>query len=355
MNDKLLLSKCNRPINSLDTSLEEWTITPQCLAKILSTPKIGDKEGEYYLRCAGTYRNDKQTADTAYTLVLDGDSRITEDGEIVSGAPDPKLVHDTLAKHGTNHVIYSSHSNGESGGDYHRYRAIIFIKYSREQLKILLNHFHDLLHEDDVMLVNVKENRTWSQPWYFPRTTRDREHLFKSYQYLDGTPPDASAICTEYKTAHPEEKPEPKPQPSKSKTTYSGLKISPIKLFNDHWSTPVNYLMTQGYRYKNFRLLPPHCKIEKAVYGVQICQECKDGVERVYSHHGNDPLNDGYAHDSFDCYKILEHNGDETAALKAIGRSFMINGITLELHNQKQYKKGAASTNVNWAIVEAGL
>ena len=326
---------------------------PPRLAKILSTPVIGNKDGSYFLRCAGTNRNDKQTA---HILILDGDSRITKDGEIVSGAPDPKLVHDTLAKHCVNHVIYSSHSNAERGGDYHRYRAIIFIEYSREQLPILLNHFHELLHEDGVLLVNVKENRTWSQAWYFPRTPSGREHLFKSYQYLDNTTPDANAICTEYKDSHPPKNPEPKSLPSKSKTDYSGLKISPIKFFNEHWSSPVNYLMTQGYRYRNYRLLPPHCR-EESTYGVQIAQECIDGVERIYSHHGNDPLNDGYAHDSFDCFKILEHKGDEKAALIAIGRSFMINHITLEKHNQLQHKKQnvTASRTVNWAIVEGGL
>ena len=112
--------------------------------------------------------------------------------------------------------------------------------------------------------------------------------------------------------------------------------------------------MTQGYRYKNQRLLPKHCR-ESSRYGVQICRECVDGVERVYSHHGNDPLNDRKPHDSFDCYKILEHHGNETAALIAVGRSFMIDGMTLEQHNQNEHKKATASTNVKWVMMEAGL
>jgi hypothetical protein len=38
---------------------------------------------------------------------------------------------------------------------------------------------------------------------------------------------------------------------------------------------------------------------------------------RCYSHHGNDPLNDGHAHNPFSVFCILEHGGDVKAAVKA--------------------------------------
>jgi hypothetical protein len=38
---------------------------------------------------------------------------------------------------------------------------------------------------------------------------------------------------------------------------------------------------------------------------------------RVYSYHANDPLNDGYSHNPFSAYCILEHGGDVRAAVKA--------------------------------------
>ncbi len=38
--------------------------------------------------------------------------------------------------------------------------------------------------------------------------------------------------------------------------------------------------------------------------------------ERVYSSHGGDPLNDGHAHDAFDLFRILQHDGDVSAAVK---------------------------------------
>jgi hypothetical protein len=38
---------------------------------------------------------------------------------------------------------------------------------------------------------------------------------------------------------------------------------------------------------------------------------------RCYSHHGNDPLNDGHAHNPFSVFCILEHGGDVKTAVKA--------------------------------------
>lgn len=43
-----------------------------------------------------------------------------------------------------------------------------------------------------------------------------------------------------------------------------------------------------------------------------------EDTHRVYSHHANDPLNDGlHSHNAFSAFCILEHNGDVKAAVKA--------------------------------------
>jgi hypothetical protein len=347
----IALSRCNESVTS--TVLEPWSITTSCLANRLRQVQVGSKNGAYFVRYGnGTERNDKSAPDKADVLVLDGDSRITADGEIVSPAPDPALVSEILANHGVSHVIYSSFSNGEQGPDYYKYRVLIFIKYTRQQLPVLLDHFHELLNSNGVMLFNVKENRAWSQPWFFPRCPAERKHLFKFYEFLDGDMLDANAICAAYEAAHPTIKPEPIYRPAPVKNDYTGLKISPVKLFNEHWKSPVYYLQSQGYRYFGNRLLARHCR-DTSIAGVQICRQCVDGVERVYSHHGNDPLADGKAHDSFDCFKILECSGDEKAALIAVGRSFMINGKTLEQHNRDVHNgKTNLKSSINWSAFE---
>lgn len=54
--------------------------------------------------------------------------------------------------------------------------------------------------------------------------------------------------------------------------------------------------------------------------------------ERVYSSHGGDPLADEHAHDAFDVFRILQHNGDWQAAVKAAAAMLGITG---------QYQPGA--------------
>jgi len=348
---KIALSICESDISS--TSLKPWVFdTPHCLASRLKQVKVGKKNGAYFVRYGnGTIRNDKSAPDEADVLILDGDSRITADGEIVPGAPDPYLVHCSLQKHGFSNIIYSSFSNGENGDGYFKYRVLIFIKYNRQQLHTLLNYFHELLHDDGVMLLDVKENRAWSQPWFLPRVPAEREHLFTFYEYLDGYKPYQSttdAICSAYEAAYPQIKPEPIHRPNPViKPTY-GLEIRVIDAFNERWRSPVFYLNAEeGYRCFGSRLLPPHCS-DDSIAGVQVCQQCVDGVERVYSHHSNDPLCDGKPHDSFDCYKILRHGGDEKAALIAIGQSFMVNEMTLEAWNRLQHAKAKAPVGISW-------
>ncbi|MGZ8152363.1 MAG: hypothetical protein ACXW0Q_05770 [Methylovulum sp.] len=344
---KVALSVCESDINS--TSLKPWYTDNHCLANRLKQVTVGKKDGAYYVRYGnGTIRNDKAAPDEADILILDGDSRITSDGEIVAPAPDPALVHQILAKQGCSHVIYSSYSNGEMGDDYFKYRVLIFIRYNRQQLPVLLDHFHELLHAENCLLFNVRENRTWSQPWFFPRCPAERLHLFKFYKFLEGNKQDANAICAAYEAGHPTIAPEPIYRPNPVKRDYYGLEMSAIDAFNEFWKSPVYYLHDEeGYRCFGNRLLPPHCR-DSSIAGVQVCSECIDGVERVYSHHGNDPLANGRPHDAFDCYKILRHGGNEDAALKAIGRTFIVNNLTLEKWNQIQHMKAKAPIGISW-------
>jgi len=192
-----------------NTDLTEWIVNNKSLVEEFSMPAIGDKDGSYFIRCTGTERSNANTADIASVLILDGDKRINEDGESVSGAPDPALINEFLTKLKISHCIYSSHSNGataselaakgiDSGGmygtDYHKYRVIIPCVYSPEQLPALLDYLFNELHKAGVMLAPVSENRTWSQAWYFPRVPDpERLALFKFYRH-DGVALDVDQI-----------------------------------------------------------------------------------------------------------------------------------------------------------------
>ena len=97
----IAISRSNGPVKN--TVLSEWTTHPQRLAKELSTPVICEKNGSYFIRCTGTKRDNKHTANNASILIIDGDSRIDADGVIRSGAPHPKAVQDVLASRGVGH------------------------------------------------------------------------------------------------------------------------------------------------------------------------------------------------------------------------------------------------------------
>ncbi|MFH1597246.1 MAG: DUF3987 domain-containing protein [Pseudomonadota bacterium] len=70
-------------------------------------------------------------------------------------------------------------------------------------------------------------------------------------------------------------------------------------------------LSRNGYQLRGNRFLAPDSTTGDP--GVHIFLD----TGRCYSHHSNDPLNDGYAHNPFSVFCILEHGGDVKAAVKA--------------------------------------
>lgn len=87
---------------------------------------------------------------------------------------------------------------------------------------------------------------------------------------------------------------------------------NPIDEFNEANSC-ASYLMSRDYKpFGTDRFIRPGSASRAP--GVVILRGCADGIERVYSH-GGDALNDGYAHDAWDCYRLLECAGDFAQAL----------------------------------------
>lgn len=293
-----------KQVNNPD--LTPYTPTPIALIKRLSEPAIGKKDGVYFIRTLGSKRTNNDTRDTADILPIDADSRIDlSTGEIVSGAVAAELVHRVLVDLGINHCIYSSYSNDVN---FYKYRVIIFCRYTREQLPILLDYLFAELHSNEVMLAPVKENRTWAQAWYFPRVPDEqRKALFEFFQFNKGDNLNADAITQDWLKNNPKPEPiDPPPLIPKNPINETNGRRNPIKEFNQSFSVH-DILTRNGYTCKNGAFLRPNS--ETGIAGVKVCRNCKDGVERVYSH-GNDVLNDGKAHDAFDCYRLLECGGE---------------------------------------------
>jgi putative DNA primase/helicase len=124
---------------------------------------------------------------------------------------------------------------------------------------------------------------------------------------------------------------EPKPQP---KRTGEGLSV--IAAFNKAHAAEV-ILEQNDYRRKGKRWLAPESKTR--IPGVVILSGGK-----IYSHHGNDVLGDGHAHDTFDLYRLLEHNGDFRTAVRAAALVLGIDYWTRS-DNGPSVKVGASGTD----------
>ncbi|UJS24035.1 hypothetical protein [Thiothrix winogradskyi] len=115
--------------------------------------------------------------------------------------------------------------------------------------------------------------------------------------------------------------------------------VSPITAFNDAHDVR-SILTAHGYRATGSKFVAPTS--QSGMAGVVILQG-DDGKERAFSHHSNDPIANGLAHDAFDLFCILAHGGDEWAAIPAAAKLLTTNtGISLQAHNQITYRKHRA-------------
>ncbi len=83
-----------------------------------------------------------------------------------------------------------------------------------------------------------------------------------------------------------------------------------IAEFNNRVSV-TEMLEASGYIRKGHKFLSPSST--SGLAGVSILEDGK-----AYSHHADDPLNTGHAHDAFSIYTTIYHNGDATRAVAAL-------------------------------------
>ena len=101
------------------------------------------------------------------------------------------------------------------------------------------------------------------------------------------------------------EPPKYKPNKAQQGENIKGWR-NPIAEFNLSFSV-LDVLIRNSYKPAGKdRFIRPDSSSKAA--GVVILNNCADGVQRAFSH-GGDDLNDGFAHDAFDCFRILEHGG----------------------------------------------
>lgn len=151
-----------------------------------------------------------------------------------------------------------------------KYRVLIPVTYTRQQLPALLSWLFDRMADNGIELVNVKENSSWAQAWFMPCMPMERAHLFKTWWRVGGkssnpiegfelepAPPfDVAKICADYQNKQSlvnESIPTIAPV---ARVPVTNLSANPIEAFNASFSVH-DVLIRNGYKQQGKRFYTP--------------------------------------------------------------------------------------------------
>lgn len=289
----------------INTQLQPFDLTLSELIAMFQPEQVkaGPKDGPYFVRgsCDGARSDAAMALAENLLIIIDGDSSISDAGEIVEGAPDPKLTHEAMKQAGIEHVIYTSHSHHKHGQDFNKWRLLVPSNATAHSLTSGVDAILDFLHLAGVKVAPVSENNKLSQPWFFPRLDAGRAGFYYCASYETGKPFNV-----------PDALPEPVKAPASVKPKQRGDSV--VQAYCDRYPLQQKIAEMGFKRIRANRYLPPESK--SGVAGAVILTGERDGRERLYIHNDSHPLK-GRGLDSFDLFCEDEHNGDFKAAVKA--------------------------------------
>jgi hypothetical protein len=273
-------------------------------AAAFSKPATGQKDGAYLVRGECNGNRCDANMNLATLVVVDGDSSFNPaTGEVDDlSAPAPEIAKRALDKLGLSYVVHTSHSHqqGEKGN---RWRAYVPLSrpVTKSEFPTINTAVHNAIQAAGCPVTQTTESATFAQPWYLPRiATKDApfEHYTGTGKSFDV---DAALAVAKIEA---EAVQRVRTQPALPEGG------SVIDAFNRVYPLD-NILSKHGYKQINqHRWLSPDSTSGEA--GVHIA----DDGNVLYSHGSSDALADGNGHDSFSVYRMLEHDGDLTQAVK---------------------------------------
>ena len=292
----------------------------------LGQPRIGDKDGSYYVRggdLAEPKRNDDALR-SAQLVVIDGDASIDPaTGEITPGAPDFDVAAQAAATLGVAFCLHTTYSHAPGRP---KWRLILPAQHipSPEALAHCVAYVIARLRSAGCHVDDAVENRRWSQPWYLPRVANtDGLRVFRHAAAADGDWLDVGA-CEQWQIEQMRaEAREEKLAAVPATTRLAGDTSDVIGAFNRQagfeWMRQA--LEGAGYRYcwsdrnDRHRFIRPGS--ETGIPGVVVFRGQR-GDWVVYSHHSSACLFAGRLHDAFAVLAKTGHGGDMRAAWAAI-------------------------------------
>ena len=292
-------------------------------------PPVGTKDGAYFVRGPlkdGCTTRGDANIEVASLIVLDGDKKYApQTDETSEGAPDPEQTHQALKRSKIPHFLYTTHSHVQPKKG-NKYRIVIpIVPAPPELVAPYVEYLCELLREEGIYLKNVPENSAISQPWYLPRLA-DADQPYLHLYYGDAPPLDLAPKLRVWQE-----------ESAVIDTIDSNVVSRPPRAAG---SLPVKYnelhgsmdqlrktLISRAYQFRRETTIHGRPAFRFCCPGSTtgtpgtVLFECTHGTVRVYSHHGSDPLNEGdsehRAKDAFDVFRILEHGGNTSAALRA--------------------------------------
>jgi len=284
-NDKLL--------TKLPLTLQN--ISFQQLLPMLKTVTVGSKDGSFFTRAGfvdtSQTKNTKTNAEpSAQVVIIDADSTIDlNTGKVTPGAPDPNLVAARLNAEDWNFTLFRTHSYT---ANLYKYRIVFEtdVPYTKEELAPTLEQIFSVLHASGLYLHNASENIRWAQAWYLPRRDVSSQDPFTFLEYTKGFPLNVKQpppILAQVQTALAK-----KQASNQSNQLGNGI----IRIFNSLHTISEELLARGDSIAGSDRFI--YSKSTSGKPGITVFSDL------MYSHHGDDPLADGEAHDAFDIHQI---------------------------------------------------
>ena len=322
------------------------------LVELLSTPTVGEKDGPALIYSdIDPGRRSKDRARSVSALVLDLEAKTEKerdpDGQetgrlLATGIEPPPLpdLLDEIEGYGWRCVANTSYRHLApeilpADVEHHRYRVVFAL--SRP---LALGEVKPLgLYVASVLGVSECLDTSGLDPvhlHYLPRVPQDRLCHFQA-RAVEGEPLDVDRLLEDAKLDEAMERTARQDAARAQSTAQDGTSV--IAAFNAAHDVG-ELLKRHGYIPKKRRRWL-YSKSSSGLPGVRRLS----GTGKIYSSHSGDPLADGHPHDAFDVYKILEHGGDQRAAVREaacrLGLSRATQGPDLEP------RRGAQASRVN--------
>lgn len=282
------------------------------LFSLLRECRQGGKDGAFFTRSAfidpsAGHKTNDSIEPLSQVLIIDGDSSVDlETEEVTDGAPDPNLAAKVLTAFGWNFLLYTSHSHGSEKGN--RYRIILPTDrpYNAIERDATLEDIFRELHEAGLNIKNVDENKNHSLGWYLPRRDDPDDGEFICIENNNGG---AVIIADEEHIEAMTAKTERELAQEKitHKEHLPDGRLSPIYAYNEQFNV-TEELIKRGDNQVGERFM--YHDSGSGAAGIHVDYD----NNKIFSHHGTDPLGDGYWHGAFDV--MMDREGfTESAAV----------------------------------------